>query len=87
MKKIDAPGKVIFICDGKKCGKYNKEIYKGFKQGVKAAGLKKDVEVVCMECTDNCKTAPNVCLQPQNIWIGEVEERDIPGIMKKYIIV
>lgn len=28
MKKLDAPEKVIFICDGKKCGDYSKDIRK-----------------------------------------------------------
>lgn len=41
MKKIDAPDKVIFICDGKKCGRYSKDIRKGFKELIKENGLKK----------------------------------------------
>ena len=84
MKKIEAPGKVIFVCDGKKCGKYSKDIRKGFKQLVKECGMKKEVDIVCMECTDNCKTAPNICLQPQNVWIGEVDAKNIPEIFTKY---
>ncbi|WP_294824385.1 (2Fe-2S) ferredoxin domain-containing protein [uncultured Flavobacterium sp.] len=86
MKKIDAPGKAIFICDGKKCSRYNNEMYKGFKHLIKEHGLKRDVELTCMECTDNCKTAPNICLQPHNVWLGEVEEKDIKDIFKKYIL-
>lgn len=83
MKKLDAPEKVIYICDGKKCGKY-KEIRKGFKNAIKENGLKHRVEVVRMDCTDNCKCAPVVCLQPQNVWIGEVEEREIPAILSSF---
>lgn len=86
MKKIDAPEKVIFICDGKKCSRYNKDLYKSFKHLIKEHGLKRDVELTCMECTDNCKTAPNICLQPQNVWLGEVEEKDVKDIFKKYIV-
>ncbi|MEL1245092.1 (2Fe-2S) ferredoxin domain-containing protein [Flavobacterium sp. DGU11] len=48
--------------------------------------MKRDVELTCMECTDNCKTAPNICLQPHNVWIGEVEEKDVKDIFKKYIL-
>ncbi|MCW4468488.1 (2Fe-2S) ferredoxin domain-containing protein [Flavobacterium sp. MFBS3-15] len=86
MKKIDAPEKVIFICDGKKCGRYSKELYKSFKRLIKEHGLKHDVELTCMQCTNNCKTAPNICLQPQNAWLGEVEEKDVKDIFKKYIV-
>lgn len=85
MKKLDAQEKVIFICDGKKCGKY-KEIRKGFKHAIKESGMKNEVGVVRMDCTDNCKNAPVVCLQPQNVWIGEVEEREIPSILNNFYI-
>ena len=84
MKKIEAPGKVIFVCDGKKCGRYSKDIRKGFKHLIKECGLKKEIDIVYMDCTDNCKTAPNICLQPQNMWIGEVDERDVEGIFREY---
>lgn len=85
MKKLDAPEKVIFICDGKKCGKY-KEIRKGFKHAIKENGLKHEVGVVRMDCTDNCKCAPVICLQPQNLWIGEVEEENINDIITRYYL-
>lgn len=83
MKKLEATGKVIFVCDGKKCGKY-KEIRKGFKHAIKEAGLKHELKVVRMDCTDNCKCAPVVCLQPQNVWMGKIEERDIPEILNSF---
>ena len=86
MKKIDAPEKVIFICDGKKCGKCNKDVRKGFKGMIKECGLKDEVDIIDMECTDNCKTAPNICLQPQNLWIGEVTGKDVPDIFRKYFL-
>lgn len=82
MKKIEAPGKVIFICDGKKCGRYSKEIRKGFKEAIKDQGLKHEVQLVRMDCTDNCKCAPVICLQPQNQWIGEMDVNNIGGILK-----
>lgn len=85
MKKLDAPEKVIFICNGKKCGKYCKELRKGFKSALKENGLKKEVEVERMECTDNCKYAPVISLQPLNIWIGEVSDKDVEEILKEYI--
>lgn len=84
MKKLDAHEKVIFICDGKKCCKYNKDIRKCFKDELKEAGLKKHVELIYTDCTDNCKYAPVIAIQPRNVWIGEVSEKSIPGIVKEY---
>lgn len=86
MKKTDAPEKVIFICDGKKCGKYSKPLRKFFKEAVRENGLKKEVEIVYMDCTDRCKSAPNICIQPNNTWMGEVEEKDVSSIFSKYIV-
>jgi (2Fe-2S) ferredoxin len=84
MKKIEAPDKVIFICDGKKCGQYSKEIRKEFRIVLKDNGLRKEVEVVKMQCSDNCKHAPVISIQPKNVWIGEVEEKNVTGIVKDY---
>lgn len=86
MKKLDAPEKVIYVCAGKKCGRYSKEIRKGFRVEVKECGLKNEVDVVRMDCSDNCKHAPVVSIQPANLWIGEVEEKNVSDIFKKYIL-
>jgi len=86
MKKIDAPRKVIFICKGKKCCRYSKDIYKGFKELLKDNGLKKQVDIVETDCTGNCKCAPVISLQPQNIWIGEVDDKDVKNIFKQYLL-
>jgi (2Fe-2S) ferredoxin len=86
MKKLDAAEKVVFICDGKKCGRYSKEIRKVFKDDIKEFGLKREMKTVFMSCTDNCKHAPVVSLQPHNVWIGEVDGNDVPGILKKYYL-
>jgi NADH:ubiquinone oxidoreductase subunit E len=83
MKKLDAAAKVIFICDGKKCGKYSKEIRQACKEAIKECGLKHEVRVMRMGCSDNCKCAPVISIQPQNIWIGEVSENDVPVLFSK----
>lgn len=85
MKKLDAPEKVIFICDGKKCGDYSKEIRKSFRIELKDCGLKKMVDVVRMGCSDNCKHAPVIAIQPKNVWIGEITEKNVPSIIKDYL--
>ena len=83
MKKIEGAEKVIFICEGKKCGRYSKELRKAFKSAIKEAGLKKKIFVARMGCSDNCKCAPVLCIQPENEWLGEVKSKDIPDIISK----
>ncbi len=85
MKKIDAPEKIIFICDGSTCGDYNKSLRKKFKELIKDAGLKGEVEIVKMDCTDNCKQAPVLCIQPANKWFAEVSEKKIKTLFEEYI--
>ncbi|MXN90689.1 (2Fe-2S) ferredoxin domain-containing protein [Flavobacterium sp. Sd200] len=86
MKKINAPEKVIFICDGKKCCRYSNDIRKGFKELIKENGLKKQIELQYTDCTGNCKHAPVICLQPENIWLGEVEPKNIKSIFKEHFL-
>lgn len=84
MGKSGFPKKAIFICEGKKCGKYS-EVRKYCKDAIKANGLKNEVELIRMGCTDRCKQAPVVCFQPANAWHTEVSEKDVQQFFKKYI--
>lgn len=83
MKKIEGAEKVIFICEGKKCGCYSKQLRKAFKSAIKEAGLKKEILIARMGCSDNCKCAPVISVQPKNEWIGEVKVKDVPNIIKE----
>ena len=85
MGKKDFPVKAIFVCDGKKCGKYP-EIKKYCKDAIKENGLKNEVELIKMDCTDRCKQAPVVCFQPANAWIIEVSEKEIASLFSKFIL-
>ncbi|MDZ7933556.1 MAG: (2Fe-2S) ferredoxin domain-containing protein [Emticicia sp.] len=80
MKKIDFPEKSIFICVGSKCGKY-KEIRKHLKESIKDKGLKNEVEIFKIECTDRCKHAPILFVQPANEWYSETSSKDIDKIV------
>ncbi|RZJ79626.1 MAG: (2Fe-2S) ferredoxin domain-containing protein [Chryseobacterium sp.] len=86
MKRIEAPEKIVFICDGKKCGQYSKEVRKGFKAAAKEIGMKNILGIARMDCTDNCKHAPVVTIQPNNVWMGEVSGGDVPDIFSRYIL-
>ncbi|WP_337040745.1 (2Fe-2S) ferredoxin domain-containing protein [Emticicia sp. 17c] len=86
MSKIDAPAHTIFVCDGSKCGKYSKEIRKVFKAKIKENGLKDEVLLVKMDCSDNCDYAPVVSFQPENVWHGEMTEKKAEKFFDKYIL-
>ena len=85
MKTLDTPDKVIFICDGSSCGKHSKGIRKHFRELIKEGGLKGEVEVVKMDCTDNCDDAPVICIQPANVWFGEVSNKKVKTLFEEYI--
>jgi (2Fe-2S) ferredoxin len=74
-KTFHIPEQVIYVCTGSKCKKRGgKEISKLFRSQIKDAGLKDQVEVIKTDCTDRCKFAPVMSLQPQNLWFHEVAE-------------
>lgn len=85
MGKSSFPEKVIFVCDGKKCGRYS-EIRKYCKDAIKDHGLKHEVELIRMECTDRCKQAPVMCFQPGNQWYVEVSERQVKQLFNDIIL-
>ncbi|MEO4005653.1 MULTISPECIES: (2Fe-2S) ferredoxin domain-containing protein [unclassified Flavobacterium] len=85
MKKLDAPQKAIYFCDGSKCSKENKHNRKAIRTLVKEAGLKNEVALVKTFCTDNCKCAPVIAVQPENLWFGDVSEKKAVQIFEEYI--
>jgi NADH:ubiquinone oxidoreductase subunit E len=74
-KAFTVPDQVIYVCNGSKCKKRGgKEISKLFRSLIKDAGLKDEVEVIKTDCTDRCKFAPVMSLQPQNLWFHDLTE-------------
>ena len=55
---------------------------KELKDLIKEKGLKDEVEIVKTECTDRCKFAPILSVQPANVWLREYSEKDAPRILK-----
>jgi NADH:ubiquinone oxidoreductase subunit E len=80
MSKVKFPEKSIFVCVGDKCGKY-KEIRKYLKESIKDRGLKQKVEIFKIECTDRCKHAPIMSVQPANAWYSETSYKDVEEIV------
>jgi (2Fe-2S) ferredoxin len=85
-KVFKVPQQVIYVCTGDKCKKKGgKEIGKLFRSMAKAAGLKDTVEIIKTDCTDRCKFAPVMSIQPENIWLHDVTEAQAPQIFNQYI--
>jgi (2Fe-2S) ferredoxin len=82
MSKFHQPDRVIYVCVGSKCSKRGgKEMCKELKHLLKQEDLKDEVEIVKTECTDRCKFAPVLSVQPVNVWLKEYSEKDAPKIL------
>ncbi|QNF31967.1 (2Fe-2S) ferredoxin domain-containing protein [Adhaeribacter swui] len=85
-KPFKIPTQVIYICTGSKCKKQGgKELCKLFRDQAKSAGLKDTVEIIKTDCTDRCKFAPVLSFQPQNVWLHNVAEYQVPQLFKQYL--
>lgn len=81
------PDSVIYVCTGKSCKKKGgKEISKQLRGKIKDAGLKNTVEIIKTDCSDRCKTAPNVCFQPLNVWLASQSLSEIEKHFEQLIL-
>ena len=86
-KSFPIPDKVIYVCTGSKCKKKGgKELGKFFREMIKEAGLKGQVEVVKTDCTDRCDFAPVVCMQPDNAWMPQMNEAKALEAFQEHIL-
>ncbi|MCY1383264.1 hypothetical protein D9M69_713720 [compost metagenome] len=81
MKKPAFPDISVFACNGSKCGKH-KDFRKHLKNEIRNR-VRADVEIFHIECTDRCKFAPVLCLQPQNIWFYDCDESSVEQIVRE----
>lgn len=85
-KPFNIPSQVLYICTGSKCKKRGgKELCKLFRDQVKSSGLKDTVEIIKTDCTDRCKFAPVMSIQPQNIWLHDVSEYQAAQLFQQYV--
>lgn len=83
MSKFWIPETTFYICMGSKCSKRgSKEMYKHLKGYLKSEGLD-DVELIETECTDRCKFAPIMSVQPHNIWLKEYTGKEVMKVLEK----
>jgi (2Fe-2S) ferredoxin len=55
------------------------------KKHVKDNGLKGKVRVMRSSCMDICSRGPNLCVQPENVWYENLEEKDLDEIIRTWI--
>ena len=79
--------KLILVCtnvreDGTECcaQKGSIELHKKLKAAMKEADI--SIRVSKSGCLDRCSTGATVVIQPDDIWLGNVTEADIPEIVK-----
>lgn len=80
--------KYIFVCENKReegdcCGPRAGRLREILKETLKKRGLSEKIRVSRSGCLDVCAEGPNVLLMPDNIWFKQVEEKDVPEIIKK----
>lgn len=86
MSKFHIPETTIYICTGSKCSKRGaKEFYKEMKSTLKRSGVKDEIELIKTECTDRCKYAPVLSIQPENVWLKEYSGREVLQLLEEII--
>lgn len=86
-KNFPIPKQVIYVCCGSKCKKRGgKELSKLFRSQIKDARLDDDVEVIKTDCSDRCKFAPVMSLQPQNLWYHDVTEMQARQLFQEQVL-
>lgn len=79
--------KIILVCTNTKesgepcCGaRGGADLHKKIKEAVRA--VDPTVRVSKIGCLGTCKSGVNVVIMPDDLWLGNVTEEDIPEIVK-----
>ncbi|MCC9043732.1 (2Fe-2S) ferredoxin domain-containing protein [Myroides sp. M-43] len=86
MSKVKKGERTIFVCDGKKCCRYNEETKSCFKALLEESGLSDDYSVCKMKCQGMCKSAPVVYISSHDKYKKEVGAKKAKKIFQEYII-
>lgn len=94
MKRMSKPPylRTIFVCCNERppgeasCAPRGSEkIRERLKEHVKQKGLKGKVRVSRVMCFDLCELGPNILILPENVWLNDVKEEDVPEIIREWI--
>lgn len=89
MYELDHPSrKLVLVCtnerhDGRECcaDKGSVDLYQKLKFAVAAVDPR--IRVSKSGCLDRCSTGTTVVIMPDNIWLGRVQEQDIPELVRR----
>lgn len=85
MSKVMKGERTIFVCEGKKCCRYNEEAKACFEDLLEESGLAADYVLCKMKCQGMCKKAPVVYLSEHDTYKKEVTKKKAKKIFEKYI--
>ncbi len=78
--------KVVFVCtnlreDGRECcaAKGSVELHRKLKEEMKKVDL--TVRVSKSGCLDRCSEGATVAIMPDDVWLGDTTEADVPKII------
>ncbi len=57
-----------------------------FKKAIRRAGLEGRVEVVPRGCFGLCSLAPNLYIEPDDIWYSKFTVKDVPVIVRQHFL-
>ncbi|MEC4113919.1 (2Fe-2S) ferredoxin domain-containing protein [Myroides pelagicus] len=86
MGKVKKGEKTIFICDGKKCCRYNQEVKSCLKELFDAQGDNCAFSMCAMKCQGMCKQAPVVYVSSHDKYKKEVGRKKAKKIFEKYVV-
>ncbi|WP_413513480.1 (2Fe-2S) ferredoxin domain-containing protein [Myroides odoratus] len=85
MSKVMKGERTIFVCEGKKCCRYNEEAKACFEDLLEESGLGTEYVLCKMKCQGMCKKAPVVYLSEFDTYKKEVTKKKAKKIFDKYI--
>ncbi len=78
--------KYVFVCERARegeacCVPEGPRLRSLLKEEIKCLGLNRRVRVRASGCLHVCEQGPNVLIMPDNIWLKQVKEDDIPAMI------
>ncbi len=76
----------VLVCKGGDCKKRgSKDVRKALKDGLRAAGVSRDVRLDSVECLGLCKHGPNAIVYPPGTWYLGLTEHDAPEMVERHL--
>ena len=84
--------RTVFICCNEReegenacANRGSRDLQKELKAFVKERGLQKKIRISRAMCLGICDIGPNIFIQPENVWLNDVQKDDLPFLIDKWI--